>query len=241
VPVGAPHDEEDLMDIGIIGSGIVAQTVGGKLLELSHSVMVSSRDVDARKERHFGVLPAAQEWAAAGRAQGLAAAAGSFAEAAAHGELVINATAGAGALEALASAGAERLRGKILVDLTNPLDHRHGMPPTLLYCNTESLGEKIQAAFPETKVVKALNTVNCEVMIAPDRLPEETDLFIAGNDSEAKEWVRRHLLEEWLGWRRVIDLGDITNARGPEMYLPLWLRLWGATGTGILNVRVVTE
>ena len=115
------------------------------------------------------------------------------------------------------------------------------MPPVLSVCNTDSMGEQIQAAFPETRVVKTLNTVTAYLMVDPDRLPEQTDLFVAGNDAEAKEWVTQHLLREALGWKRVTDLGDISASRGAEMYLPLWLRLWGATGTGILNVRLVVE
>ena len=135
---------------------------------------------------------------------------------------------------------ARRIEGKILVDLSNPLDFSQGMPPSLAFCNTESLGERIQAAYPAAKVVKALNTINVAVMVAPQDLPEETDLFIAGNDAEAKKWVTDELLKSWLGWKRVHDLGGISNARGTEMYLPLWVRLWGATGTGVMNIRVVT-
>jgi predicted dinucleotide-binding enzyme len=86
---------------------------------------------------------------------------------------------------------------------------------------------------------KSLNTVNVFVTVDPGRLGEETDMFVAGNDAAAKAWVTENLLEGWLGWSRIIDLGDITAARGMEMYLPLWLRLLGATGTALLNVKVV--
>jgi len=109
------------MDIGIMGSAFVAQTVGGKLLDLGHTVTISSRDASQSKDRgEVGTLPSADDWAAAQRADGAAAAAGSFAEAAAAGELVVNATAGAGSLAALELAGASNLRGKILIDLSNP-------------------------------------------------------------------------------------------------------------------------
>ena len=154
---------------------------------------------------------------------------------------MINATLGAATLEALHAAGAENLRGKILVDVSQPLDFSRGMPPTLTVCNTDSLGEQIQSAFPETRVVKTLNTVNAAVMVNPGRLAEETDMFVAGNDAEAKEWVTQHLLREAFGWKRVIDLGDVTSSRGTEMYMPFWLRLWGATGSAVFNVRVVTQ
>ena len=228
------------MDIGIIGSGQVAQTLGGKFLDLGHSVTISSRDTGRSKDRgEWGVIPSADDWAAAQRAEGAAAAAGSFAAAAVAGELIVNATAGASSLAALELAGAEHLRGKILIDLANPLDFSRGMPPSLTVCNTDSLGEQIQAAFPEAKVVKTLNTVNVNVMIDPAQLGAETDIFVAGNDADAKAWVTQYVLKEWLGWPRAFDLGDITAARATEMYLPLWLRLWGAAGTGVLNIRVV--
>ena len=228
------------MDIGIIGSGQVAQTLGGKFLDLGHSVTISSRDTGQAKDLgERGVIPGAAEWAAAQRAEGADAAAGSFAAAAAAGELIVNATAGASSLAALGLAGVEHLRGKILIDLANPLDFSRGMPPSLSVCNTDSLGEQIQAAYPETRVVKALNTVSVNVMIDPAQLGAETDIFVAGNDADAKAWVTRHVLREWLGWPRVLDLGDITAARATEMYMPLWLRLWGAAGTGTLNIRVV--
>jgi predicted dinucleotide-binding enzyme len=230
------------MKIGIIGSAAVAQTLASKLVEVGHSVTISSRDTSKAKDRGpMGIVPSADDWAAEQRGKGYEAAAAGFADTAASGELVINATAGTGSLAALQAAGAENLRGKILVDVSNPLDFSRGMPPTLTVCNTESLAEQIQAAYPESRVVKTLNTVTAAVMVDPGRLTEETDIFVAGNDAEAKEWVAQHLLRESFGWTRVLDLGDITAARGAEMYLPLWLRLFGATGTGLFNVRIVTE
>jgi len=229
------------MNIGIIGSGQVAQTLGDKLLDLGHRVTISTRDATVAKDRgDWGVIPSANEWVAGQHGKGHGdAAAGSFAIAAAFGDLLINATAGVASLEALGAAERSDIEGKILVDLSNPLDFSQGMPPSLAFCNTESLGERIQAAYPAAKVVKALNTISVAVMVAPQDLPEETDLFIAGNDAEAKKWVTDELLKSWLGWKRVHDLGDISNARGTEMYLPLWVRLWGATGTGVMNIRVV--
>ena len=234
-PLSSP---EVHMDIGIIGSGQVAQTLGGRFLDLGHSVTISSRDPSQPKDRgEWGVIPSADEWVAAQRAEGADAAAGSFAAAALAGDLIVNATAGASSLAALELAGVEHLAGKI--DIANPLDFSRGMPPSLTVCNTDSLGEQIKAAFPKTKVVKTLNTVNVGVMIDPAQLGAETDLFIAGNDAEAKARVTKHVLREWLGWSRVLDLGDITAARATEMYMPLWLRLWGAAGTGALNIKVV--
>jgi predicted dinucleotide-binding enzyme len=229
------------MDIGIIGSSTVAQTLATKLLELGHDVMISSRDTSLVKDRgDRDALPSADGFAAAQRELGRRAAAGSFAQAAAHGEIVINATAGGHSLEALEAAGADNLTGKILVDVANALDFSHGMPPTLLFSNTDSLAERIQAAFPEARVVKTLNTTTAMVMVDPSRLGEPTAVFVAGNDQAAKEWVRTELLERWFGWRQVFDVGDVTAARGLEMWLPLWLRLMGATGTPMFNLRIVT-
>jgi 8-hydroxy-5-deazaflavin:NADPH oxidoreductase len=152
---------------------------------------------------------------------------------------VFNCTAGVASLEALRMAGAEALAGKILVDIANPLDFSGGMPPKLSVCNDDSLGEQIQAAFPATKVVKTLNTVNAHLMVEPASLPGDHVMFVSGNDVEAKRMVEQTILREWFGWRSVIDLGDITTARGTEMYLPLWVRLWGALGTANYNIALV--
>jgi 8-hydroxy-5-deazaflavin:NADPH oxidoreductase len=230
------------MDIGIIGSGRVAQTLAAKLLELGNGVTISSRDTTkARNLGDWGTIPSAEAFAAAQRKLGREAAAGSFSDAAAHGEVVINATAGGHSLEALEAAGTLNLAGKILVDVANPLDFSQGQPPTLLFCNTDSLGERIQAAFPEARVVKALNTTNAQVMVDPRQLTEPMAMFVSGNDQEAKDWVHHELLERWFGWEQVLDLGDITAARGQEMWMPLWLRLMGPTGTAAFNLRIVAS
>ena len=230
------------MDIGIIGSGRVAQTLATKLLELGHRVTISSRDTTKAKDLgDWGTIPSADAFAAAQRELGRDAAAGSFADAAAAGEVIINATFGGHSLEALEAAGAANLAGKILVDVANPLDFSQGMPPTLLFCNTDSLGERIQAAFPEARVVKSLNTTTAQVMVDPRQLTEPTTMFVSGNDQEAKDWVHRELLERWFGWEQVLDLGDITAARGQEMWMPLWLRLMGAAGTAAFNLRIVAS
>ena len=162
-----------------------------------------------------------------------------FAEAAAHGEIVINATSGTGSLSALKLAGTQNLSGKIIIDVANPLDFSRGMPPTLTVSNTDSLGEQIQRAFPDAKVVKTLNTTNAFVMVDPARVAGgDHDLFISGNDAAAKARVTE-LLKRWFGWRNVIDLGDITTARGVEMLLPVWVRLMGVLGTPMFNFKIV--
>ena len=163
---------------------------------------------------------------------------GSFAEAAEHGELVVNATNGVGSLEALRAAGEANLDGKVLIDIANPLDLSQGMPPSLFVSNTDSLGEQIQRALPRVKVVKALNTMNAFVMADPSLVAGgKHTVLVCGNDEEAKAQVTEIL--RLFGWRDVIDLGDITSARGTESYLPLWLRVWAALGTGTFNIAVV--
>jgi predicted dinucleotide-binding enzyme len=202
--------------------------------------MISSRDVGASKDRGArGVIPSARDWVAAQSEKGSdGAAAGSFAAAAAFGELLINATSGMSSLDALGAAESGDIEGKILIDIANPLDFSSGVL-TLAFCNTESLGERIQRAYPGARVVKTLNTVNAGVMIAPQALPEETDMFVAGDDAAAKAWVTDEVLKGWFGWRRVTDLGDITGSRALEMYMPLWMRCVTAIGTPALNMRVV--
>src|SRR6185503_8840199 len=173
------------------------------------------------------------------KAAGQLASEGTFADAAAFGETVVNATAGGASLDALAAAGVENLAGKVLIDISNPLDFSRGMPPNLVVCNTDSLGEQIQRAFPETSVVKALNTVNADIMVDPSIVPGSHTIFLCGDDAGAKAMVA-DLLQSF-GWPAddVMDLGELVAARGMEMYLPLWLRLYGAAGTARLNVKVV--
>jgi len=214
------------MKFGVLGSGMVGSTIATKLVSLGHEVKLGSRNAANEK---------AAAWVASA---GRGASQGTFADAAAFGEIVFNCTAGVGSIDALRSAGASALRGKILIDIANPLDFSKGMPPTLFVSNGDSLGETIQRTFPEAKVVKALNTVNAGLMVAPGRLRGDHDLFVCGNDAGAKAQVVRFLKEEF-GWKSVIDLGDITAARGTESYLLLWLRLYGALQTADFNVHVV--
>jgi predicted dinucleotide-binding enzyme len=212
------------MRIGVLGTGVVGTTIGTRLVGLGHEVMLGSRTADNEK---------ALAWTEEAGATN-----GTFADAAAFGEFVFNCTNGMGALEALEAAGADNLAGKTLVDVSNPLDFSQGMPPTLSVSNRDSLGEQIQRAYPDTQVVKALNTMNCAVMVDPSLVPAPHDVFLCGDDTEAKEQVRELLGS--FGWpaTSLLDLGDITAARGMEMILPLWLRLFGATGSGTFNFHV---
>jgi 8-hydroxy-5-deazaflavin:NADPH oxidoreductase len=226
------------MKIGILGTGMVGQTLSGKLVELGHDIMLGTRDVAgtlARSEPNQYGFPAFSVW----QKQNPKVKLGTFADAAKHGEAVINATNGTASLDALHLAGEANLNDKILTDVSNPLDFSKGLPPTLSVCNTDSVGEQIQHAFPGVKVVKTLNTVTVFLMVNPGLVAGgDHTLFVCGNDAAAKTQVSAWL-KDWFGWQDMIDLGDITNARGTEMYLPLWLRLWGALGSGMFNVKVV--
>lgn len=215
------------MNIAILGTGMVGAAVGKKLTDLGHKVMMGSRTSDNEK---------ALEWV---KKCGANASAGNFSEAAAFGEIIFLCTNGAVTIEAIALSGKENFKGKTVIDITNPLDFSKGMPPTLIaeLTNTNSLGEEVQKTLPDSKVVKTLNTVNCEIMTDPSKLSEETSIYVSGNDSAAKEKVSEILRS--FGWTSIIDLGDISTARGTEMILPLWIRLWGSLKTGHFNFKIV--
>jgi 8-hydroxy-5-deazaflavin:NADPH oxidoreductase len=214
------------MRIGVLGTGVVGQTIATKLVELGHEVKMGSRSAGNEK---------AVEWASGA---GDGASEGSFADAASFGELVFNCTAGGVSLEALRSAGSDNLSGKVLVDVSNPLDFSQGFPPTLTVCNDDSVGEQIQREFADARVVKALNTMSAALMVDPSPVPG-TALFMCGNDEDAKGQASE-LLQSF-GWPAdgVVDLGDIAGARGMEMYLPLWLRMMGTFDTPMFNIAVV--
>lgn len=216
------------MRIGILGTGVVGKSIAGRLAELGHEVIIGTRDPAATmaitERGPFGNPPTSQ-WLETQPTVQLK----TFEEAAADSEIVINATSGDGSLPALRAAGAKNLEGKVLIDVANPLDFSRGMPPTLSVSNTDSLGEQIQREFPMAKVVKTLNTTNALVMVNPDSVAGgDHSMFVCGNDQTAKDSVRA-LLESF-GWRDIIDIGDITSARGSEMILPMWVRLMGSFG-----------
>ena len=226
------------MKIGVIGTGMVGQALAGKLAEAGHEVVIGTRNVSetmARTKSDAFGNPPFKVWIL----NHPAIKADTFAHAAAHGELNINATNGAGALDALRLAGESNLQGKILMDVSNPLDFSKGMPPSLFVCNTESLGEQIQATYPKAKVVKTLNTVNARVMVDPQKVGGgDHHVYVSGNDGRAKGQVTE-LLTKSLGWKNVIDLGGIVTARGAEMVLPLWIGLMGALKTPMFNFKIV--
>lgn len=225
------------MKIAVLGTGMVGQALAGRLAELGHEVTVGTRDVAATLARTtpdgMGNPPYAA-WAAEHPQVRLAP----FADAAASAELLVNATSGDVSLAALQAAGTDNLAGKILIDIANPLDFSKGFPPTLFVKDTDSLGEQIQAAFPQLRVVKTLNTLTAALMVNPRALAgADHSIFVSGNDAEAKKTVTG-LLESF-GHTDVIDLGDIATARGTEMLLPVWLRLMGALDTPMFNFKIV--
>ena len=221
------------MKIGIIGSGVVAQTLGTRWIGLGHDVAIGTRDPNKLDDKKM-MGTTLREWRAQTENRGKVV---TFQDAAAHGDLLVNATSGTVSIDALRLAGAGKGGGKILIDVSNELDMSHGMPPRSLASQDRCLAEKIQAEFPNLKVVKTLNTISAPVMINPKGVAGgDHTVFVSGNDAGAKAQVKELL--NAFGWTDVLDLGDISTARAPEMYMAMWIRLWGATGTANLNIKV---
>lgn len=210
------------MKIAVLGTGSAGRTLAARFAELGHDVVLGTRDPAATRARDGWT-----ELAGVGLH--------TFADATEGADLVVHAANGAAALDLLGSAG--DLAGKVLVDISNPLDFSAGFPPTLSVKDTDSLGEQIQRAFPEARVVKTLNTMNASVMARPDLLDGPSTVFVGGDDAAAKELVTGLLVA--MGHQDVIDLGGIETSRGTEMWLPLWLRLMGSLGTAEFNLKVV--
>jgi predicted dinucleotide-binding enzyme len=213
------------MRYGVLGTGMVGQTLATRLTELGHDVLMGSRTADNKE---------ADAWRQRVGARGRV---GTFRDAAAFGETLLNCTQGSVSPAVLHSVEAKDLVDKVLIDVANPLDLSGGKPPTLTICNTDSLGERLQREFPMTKVVKAFNTCNCRVMVDPGRVRGDHDVFVCGNDAGAKETVKALLRD--FGWATIIDLGDITAARATEQLMPIWLRLYGLLGSADFNFKIV--
>jgi predicted dinucleotide-binding enzyme len=213
------------MNIAVLGTGGVGQTIGTKLVGLGHEVKMGSRDAKHAK---------GQEWV---KSSGGRASLGTYLEAATFGELVFNCTAGAAALDVLGGLG-PALAGKVVVDVSNPLDFSNGFPPSLLTPPGDSLGEQLQRALPGCHVVKALNHVNFDVMVDPKLVAGgDHDALICGNDPAAKALVSELLRS--FGWQRFVDLGDIKGSRGMEGYLLLWVSLMGPLHTAHFSLKIV--
>ncbi len=224
------------MKIGIIGTGVVGRAIAARCSELGHGVTMGTREPEttlARTESDWMGNPPVATWLKQQEGVRLA----TFAEAASDADVVVNATSGGASLEALEAAGADNLAGKVIIDIANPLDFSAGMPPTLFVKDTDSLAEQIQRAYPDAKVVKSLNTMTASVMVNPAAVAGgDHSVFVSGDDEAAKATVGGLLRE--FGWTEIVDLGDLTAARGLEMVLPLWLRLFGVLGTAEFNFKI---
>jgi predicted dinucleotide-binding enzyme len=214
------------MKIAVLGTGTVGRTLAARLAELGHDVTVGTRDPAA--------TAAKEEYAAWAGDHGAVALA-TFADAADGAPVVVNATSGEATLEVLGAAG--DLAGKVVLDVSNGLDFSAGFPPLISFPQDDSMAEQVQRAFPAALVVKSLNTMTAAVMAHPAQLPEPGTVFLSGDDSHAKEVVAGLLRE--LGHTDVLDLGDVTTARGVEWLMPAWLRVMGAVGTPQFNWKVV--
>ncbi len=222
------------MKIAILGTGMVGRTIAVKLSQLGHKVTIGTRDTKATLSNEKGDAygnPSFKDWRKNHSDIGLE----TFRDAAKEAEIVFNCTSGMASMTVLNLAGKDTLDEKILVDIANPLDFSNGMPPSLNPVNTDSLGEQIQNQFPDVKVVKTLNTMNALLMVDPSRIKGDHNVFICGNDEGARKKVSEILNS--FGWSnsQIIDLGDITAARGTEMLLPVWLRLMNTFGTPEFN------
>lgn len=219
------------MQIGILGTGTVGETIATALIHKGHEVMMGSRTATNEK---------ATTWAAK---NGSMASNGMFEDAALFGEVIFICVNGSIAADVLMQAGADHFMNKIVIDLTNPLEFINGMPPSLIpkYANTYSLGEEIQKLLPGAKVVKALNTVTASLMIDANLVNNGNHhLFICGNEAAAKNTVKEFLHENF-HWKTdyILDMGDMKNARLTEGMIPFWVGVMQAEGSAIFNFMIV--
>jgi 8-hydroxy-5-deazaflavin:NADPH oxidoreductase len=225
------------MQIGMLGTGVVGRTLAEGFAFTGHDVMIGTRDVEAlmaRSEPDDRGTPSFTTW----HEDHEAIQVGTFARTGEHAQLLVNATAGNGSVDALSAAGAGDVDGRIVIDASNPLDFSAGFPPSLFVGNTDSLAEQIQRAFPATRVVKAFNTMTAALMTAPTALADgDHTIPICGNDDDAKHDVT--VLLRAFGWNDVFDIGDLTGARAMEAYVTLWVRMYSALGTPMVNTKIV--
>jgi 8-hydroxy-5-deazaflavin:NADPH oxidoreductase len=207
------------MKIGILGSGDVGRRLADGFIELGHVVKIGSRNPHQEK---------ITEWM--DKHDKAKVSSGNFAEAASFGELDLIATSWAGTVDAIKMADAKNLVGKVVVDVTNPLDFSKGMPPRLAIGHTDSAGETVQRMLPDSKVVKAFNIVGNPHFIHPDFPGGPPTMFICGNDDQAKKTVIDNILTKF-GWES-IDIGGIEGARLLEPLAFLWIMHYFRTGNG---------
>ncbi|MCU7495709.1 MAG: NAD(P)-binding domain-containing protein [Ignavibacteria bacterium] len=196
------------MNIGILGSGSVGQQLGQGFLSLGNSVMLGTRDTSKLKD---WVVSAGEN-----------AYAGGFEDAARFGELIVIATKWTGTENAINTAGKENFTNKTVIDVTNPLEaSQSGAPPEISVTPGNSAGEQIQRWLPESRVVKAFNSIGANLMCHPEHKDGAPDLFICGNDIDAKKSVA-HYAESW-GWENIVDMGNISEAFYLEALAAMWV------------------
>jgi predicted dinucleotide-binding enzyme len=224
------------MKIAVVGTGFAGRTLAGGLAELGHQVTIGTRDVEetlARTKSDVMGNVAYPVWAEAHPHIALAP----FAEAAAGADFFVNAASGSGSIAALTATGAQNLAGKVLLDISNPLDFKNGFPPNLFVKDTDSLGEQIQREFPEARVVKSLNTMVGNLFVTPKAVADgDSTVFVSGDDADAKRIVTELLGS--FGWNDVIDLGGIATARATEMMVQIRLLTMTSIGTPMFNFKI---
>jgi len=225
------------MRIGILGTGVVGRTIADGFARTGHDVMIGTRDVEAlmaRPEPDERGTSSFASW----HAEHAAIDVGTFANTGEHAELLVNSTLGVASVDALAAAGSADADGRIVIDTSNPLDFSAGFPPSLFVGNTDSLAEQLQRAFPNARLVKAWNTMTAALMTDPSALADgDHTIPICGNNEDAKARVTELL--RGFGWEDVLDIGDLTGARAMEAYVTLWVRLYSAAGSPMVNTKVV--
>jgi len=204
------------MRVGVLGSGQVGQRLAAGFRGRGHEVMIGSRD------------PAKPELVRWLSGEGAGIEAGTFAAAAAHGELVVLAVLGNAAEQAIAEAGPENFSGKVVIDAMNPLDFSGGFPPKLSIAGQDSLGERVQRALPDARVVKAFNTIGSAYFVDPNFTEGDPTMLIAGDDEDAKRAVADVLAD--FGWSQTVDIGGIEGSRELEAICIAWVKIGGARG-----------
>ena len=202
--------------VGVLGTGEVGRRLAAGFQSRGHDVMIGSRDPDK---------PELKEWL---NGEGKGVKAGTFAQAAAHGELLVLAVLGDAAESVITEVGPDEFSGKVVIDTTNPLDFSGGFPPKLSICGEDSLGERVQRALPEARVVKAFNTIGNPYFVNPSFSQGAPTMLIAGNDEAAKAAGADVLAD--FGWSDVVDIGGIEGSRELEAICIAWVKIGGARG-----------
>lgn len=229
------------MNIAVIGTGMVGRSISAKLAQLGHKVVMGTRDIEktyAHTETDmFGNIPFSQ-WQQDNSSVEL----NTFSEAAANAELLFVCTHGSNSKAVLELTGRENLKGKTIIDLSNGLVFGEvGEQPKLDPVNTNSVGEQLQAAFPEANIVKTLNNIQHTVMVNPALVQGSHNVFISGESENAKSDVKSILRS--FGWQteQIVDLGGITYSRAMEMNVLLWWRMYELLGNGEFNFQIMNK